>query len=103
MRVLSFVRRLYYLLVLSSFRHFYSPRRALTTPSLSSPPRQDRVPNIRFNVAKLLERLAGLVDASVVDQVIRPTLIELTEDSDTDVRFFAHKALTACEGLATMT
>ena len=54
---------------------------------------QDRVPNIKFNVAKMLERLAPLVDAPLVDQAIKPCLVELGGDSDQDVRFFAGKAL----------
>lgn len=63
---------------------------------------QDRVPNVRFNAAQLLERLAGLVDPPVVDQVIKPVLAELAADRDADVRFFATHALAACDDLAAM-
>ena len=52
-----------------------------------------QVPNIRFNVAKMLERLVPLLEAQVTDQSVRPVLQELTEDPDTDVRFYASQAL----------
>ncbi len=51
------------------------------------------MPNIRFNVAKMLERLVPLLEAQVMDQTVRPVLQELTEDPDTDVRFYASQAL----------
>jgi len=57
------------------------------------------VPNIKFNVAKMLERLVPLVDAAVAKRAIRPCLLELAEDADTDVRFFAHQALAACDAV----
>ena len=56
-----------------------------------------QVPNIKFNVAKMLERLIPLVDASVVEHTIKPCLLELNEDSDTDVRFYAKQALASCD------
>ncbi|CAK7349749.1 unnamed protein product [Dovyalis caffra] len=52
-----------------------------------------RVPNIKFNVAKVLQSLIPIVDPSVVEKTIRPCLVELTEDPDVDVRFFATQAL----------
>lgn len=52
-----------------------------------------RVPNIKFNVAKVLQSLIPIVDQSVVEKTIRPCLIELSEDPDVDVRFFATQAL----------
>lgn len=57
------------------------------------------MPNIKFNVAKMLERLVPLVDAAVAERAIRPCLLELAEDPDTDVRFFAHHALAACDAV----
>lgn len=54
---------------------------------------KDKVPNIKFNVAKMLEKLIPLVDASVVEHTIKPCLLELNEDPDADVRFFAKQAL----------
>ncbi|KAL9259653.1 Serine/threonine-protein phosphatase 2A 65 kDa regulatory subunit A beta isoform-like protein [Drosera capensis] len=54
---------------------------------------KDRVPNIKFNVAKVLQSLVPIVDQSVIENTIRPCLVELNEDPDVDVRFFANQAL----------
>lgn len=56
-----------------------------------------QVPNIKFTVAKMLERLVPLVDAAVAEHTIKPCLLELSEDSDVDVQFFAQHALQSCE------
>ncbi|CAL5442214.1 unnamed protein product [Camellia sinensis] len=57
---------------------------------------KDRVPNIKFNVAKVLQSLIPIVDQSrVVEKTIRPCLVELSEDPDVDVRYFASQALQA--------
>ena len=63
---------------------------------------KDRVPNIRFNVAKLMEKVAPIVDGAVVEQTIRPCLRELSEDKDGDVRFYAQRALTVCDSQLSM-
>ncbi|ONK55022.1 uncharacterized protein A4U43_UnF8530 [Asparagus officinalis] len=47
---------------------------------------KDRVPNIKFNVAKVLHSLVSIVDHSVVEETIKPCLVELSEDPDVDVR-----------------
>jgi serine/threonine-protein phosphatase 2A regulatory subunit A len=60
---------------------------------------KDRVPNVKFNVAKVLERVAPLVDHSVVTQTIKPCLTELSEDADADVQFYARQALYACDNI----
>jgi serine/threonine-protein phosphatase 2A regulatory subunit A len=57
----------------------------------------DRVPNVKFNVAKMLERIVPLVDQSVINHTVKPCLTDLAEDPDVDVRFYARQALTACE------
>lgn len=90
----------------------------------------NRVPNIKFNVAKVLQLLIPIVDQSVsssftrlcysmpifdpsgalrfhltllksllqvVEKTIRPCLVELGEDPDVDVRYFAGQALQACD------
>jgi len=60
--------------------------------SLSSDP----TPNIRFNVAKTLERIIPLVSATnpaVVSGEIKTTLDKLVKDGDMDVQFFAKQAL----------
>ncbi|GLT34479.1 hypothetical protein SLA2020_089890 [Shorea laevis] len=54
---------------------------------------KDRVPNIKFNVAKVLQSLIAIVDQSVVEKTIRPCLVELSDDPDVDVRYFANQAL----------
>ncbi|KAM0936226.1 putative armadillo-like helical protein [Dioscorea sansibarensis] len=56
-----------------------------------------RVPNIKFNVAKVLQSLIPIVDHSVVENSIRPCLVELSEDADVDVRYFAAQALQASD------
>eukprot|EP00850_Spirogloea_muscicola_P022421 SM000293S10922 [mRNA] locus=s293:9990:14172:- [translate_table: standard] len=58
---------------------------------------KDRVPNIKFNVAKMLQTFIPIVEPTVVEQTIRPCLLELNEDTDPDVRFFAGQALQACD------
>ena len=58
-----------------------------------------QVPNIKFNVAKMLEKLVPLVDAAVVQKTIKPCLQELQRDSDVDVRFFAGQALGSCDAV----
>ncbi|CAN7050108.1 unnamed protein product [Brassica rapa subsp. trilocularis] len=61
---------------------------------------KDRVPNIKFNVAKLLQSLIPIVDQSVVDKTIRQCLVDLSEDPDVDVRYFANQALQSINGAA---
>ncbi|ORY34259.1 armadillo-type protein [Naematelia encephala] len=63
----------------------------------------DPIPNIRFNVAKCLETLAGVLAGSpegqeVLQRKIIPALRKLQEDSDADVKFFATKALERTTG-----
>ena len=55
----------------------------------------DPVPNIRFNVAKTLQLLLPLRDATFTQQRVKPCLQSLLEDADQDVRFFAGQALAA--------
>jgi len=58
--------------------------------------RHDPVPNIRFNVAKSLQSLIAQLDAAVVQDQVKPCLIQLAEDDDKDVRYFASQALHSC-------
>lgn len=51
----------------------------------------DPIPNIRFNVAKCLETLAGVLASSpegqeIVSRKVVPALGRLQEDTDADVR-----------------
>jgi serine/threonine-protein phosphatase 2A regulatory subunit A len=56
-----------------------------------------QVPNIRFNVGKMLERLMPVLDSAVVEATVRPVLAEQLEDPDADVRYFAQQALAAAD------
>lgn len=52
----------------------------------------DPIPNIRFNVAKCLETLGGVLAGSpdgqeIVGRRVVPALKKLQEDSDADVRY----------------
>jgi serine/threonine-protein phosphatase 2A regulatory subunit A len=60
----------------------------------------DRIPNIRFNVAKAFEvlssSLGGQAQAGgreLVSQELLPAVEKLLSDPDADVRFFAEKAV----------
>lgn len=64
---------------------------------------QDGVPNVRFNAAKVLEQMLPFLDTSMVDQLVKPNLNQLMSDGDQDVRYFATRAMQACEhGVAAM-
>merc|ERR1711908_151938 len=53
---------------------------------------EDGVPNVRFNVAKCLEKVSQNLE-SVGGTKVKPTLQSLTEDPDQDVRYHSHRAL----------
>ncbi|KAF3568132.1 hypothetical protein DY000_02018406 [Brassica cretica] len=61
---------------------------------------KDRVPNVNLNVAKLLQSLIPIVDHSVVEKTIRQRLVDLNEDPDVDVRYFANQALRSIDDAA---
>ena len=56
-----------------------------------------QVPNIRFNVAKMLQRMLPLVEPQIVQSSIKPCLHELASDPDVDVSYYAKQALAACQ------
>ncbi|CAO2168679.1 unnamed protein product [Urochloa humidicola] len=58
---------------------------------------KDRVPNMKFHVAKVLQSLVPMLDQSVVEKTVKPCLVELSEDPDVDVRYYAKQALQACD------
>jgi len=66
-------------------------------PAVTAIALKDKVPNVRFNSAKVLERLAPFVDGPVLEGKVKPVLKTMAGDPDTDVRFFAAKALAACD------
>jgi serine/threonine-protein phosphatase 2A regulatory subunit A len=55
------------------------------------------VPNIKFNVAKVLQSLFPILDQSLAEKTVKPCLVELSEDPDVDVRYYANQALQACD------
>jgi len=57
---------------------------------------QDNVPNIRFNVAKTLQKMVPHLDSDTVLGRVRPCLELLVQDPDNDVKIFGTKALAMC-------
>ena len=53
---------------------------------------QDGVANVRFNVAKSLQKIAPVLDEETMQTQVKPCLTKLLSDSDVDVRFFAQEA-----------
>eukprot|EP01059_Diplonema_ambulator_P031910 TRINITY_DN6012_c0_g1_i2.p1 TRINITY_DN6012_c0_g1~~TRINITY_DN6012_c0_g1_i2.p1 ORF type:complete len:602 (+),score=236.42 TRINITY_DN6012_c0_g1_i2:34-1806(+) len=56
----------------------------------------DKVPNVRFNVAKSIEACLPKLEARAITANWRPLLDQLEDDTDIDVRHFARKALVNC-------
>ena len=54
----------------------------------------DPVANVRFNVAKSLQKIGSILDNSTLQTEVKPILEKLTQDRDVDVKFFAQEALT---------
>lgn len=54
----------------------------------------DSVANVRFNVAKTLQKIAPALDESTIKSQIKPVLDKLNGDADADVKYFAQEALT---------
>jgi serine/threonine-protein phosphatase 2A regulatory subunit A len=54
----------------------------------------DNVANVRFNVAKTLQRIGPVLDKGVATAHIKPVLEKLKEDQDVDVKYFASEAST---------
>ncbi|KAK3107367.1 hypothetical protein FSP39_012898 [Pinctada imbricata] len=53
----------------------------------------DNVANVRFNVAKSLQRLGPVFDQSTVQTQIKPVLDKLKSDADIDVQYYAMEAM----------
>lgn len=53
----------------------------------------DPVANVRFNVAKTLQKISPFLEASVIDSQVKPTLEKLNADPDVDVKHFASEAI----------
>ncbi|XP_072125790.1 uncharacterized protein [Mobula birostris] len=54
----------------------------------------DQVANIRFNVAKTLQKIGPVLDASTLQNKFKPMLEKLGQDQDMDVKYFAQEAMT---------
>ncbi|XP_072125834.1 serine/threonine-protein phosphatase 2A 65 kDa regulatory subunit A beta isoform-like [Mobula birostris] len=54
----------------------------------------DQVANIRFNVAKSLQKIGPVLDASTLQNKFKPILEKLGQDQDMDVKYFAQEAMT---------
>ena len=54
----------------------------------------DPVANVRFNVAKSLQKIGSILDNSTLKTEVKPILEKLTQDQDVDVKYFAQEALT---------
>ncbi|OWK15862.1 PPP2R1A, partial [Cervus elaphus hippelaphus] len=54
----------------------------------------DPVANVRFNVAKSLQKIGPILDNSTLQSEVKPILEKLTQDQDVDVKYFAQEALT---------
>jgi serine/threonine-protein phosphatase 2A regulatory subunit A len=49
---------------------------------------KDKVPNVRFNVAKTLGMLCPFLDGPTLQTRVKPCLQKLSDDNDKDVRYF---------------
>ncbi|XP_019561731.1 serine/threonine-protein phosphatase PP2A 65 kDa regulatory subunit [Aedes albopictus] len=53
----------------------------------------DPVANVRFNVAKTLQKLSPFLDQAAIDEHVKPILEKLNTDTDVDVKYFASEAM----------
>ncbi|KAK0181445.1 hypothetical protein PV327_003732 [Microctonus hyperodae] len=53
----------------------------------------DNVANVRFNVAKTLQRIGPFLEPNAVQAQVKPVLDKLNTDSDVDVKYFASEAI----------
>lgn len=58
----------------------------------------DNVANVRFNVAKTLQRIGPFLEPSAVQTQVKPVLDKLNTDSDVDVKYFASEAIAGIAG-----
>ncbi len=55
----------------------------------------DKIPNVRFNAARVLEKLGSKIDKAMVKSHVKPCLDKLMADSDADVKFYSERAVAA--------
>ncbi|KAK2099453.1 hypothetical protein P7K49_020801 [Saguinus oedipus] len=53
----------------------------------------DQVANVRFNVAKSLQKIGPILDTSALQGEVKPVLQKLGQDEDMDVKYFAQEAI----------
>lgn len=58
---------------------------------------RDRVANVRFNVARALERLRPKLHPSTITTHAKPILRSLLDDKDRDAKFYAARAIAALD------
>lgn len=58
----------------------------------------DNVANVRFNVAKTLQRIGPFLEPSAVQTQVKPILDKLNTDNDVDVKYFASEAIAGIAG-----
>lgn len=58
----------------------------------------DNVANVRFNVAKTLQKMAPYLDPAVIQPQVKPVLEKLNVDPDVDVKYFASEAIAGIAG-----
>lgn len=58
----------------------------------------DKVANVRFNVAKTLQKIAPQLDHSVIQPQVKPILDQLNVDADVDVKYSASEAIAGITG-----
>lgn len=54
--------------------------------------------NVRFNVAKTLQKIAPQLDQAVIQPQVKPILDKLNVDNDMDVKYWASEAITGIAG-----
>lgn len=58
----------------------------------------DPVANVRFNVAKTLQKISPFLDQPAIDEHVKPILEKLNADADVDVKYFASEAINGIAG-----
>ncbi|CAG2063386.1 unnamed protein product, partial [Timema podura] len=53
----------------------------------------DNVANVRFNVAKTLQKIGPVLDQNTIQSLVKPILDNLHVDTDVDVKYFASEAI----------
>lgn len=58
----------------------------------------DGVANVRFNVAKTLQKISPYLEATAIETQVKPALEQLNADTDVDVKHFASEAIAGIAG-----